>query len=208
MKISKHVHSCLLVEEQNKTILIDPGNYTAQDKALDLPTLGKLDFLLITHEHADHMDIPLIKEIVRKFPDIEIKSNSSVAEILAQEGLRVSTQGNEFIEIENAPHEKLLGGSAPVNVLFRIFGKLTHPGDSLCFDGATEVLALPIQAPWGSTVATVEKAALLKQQIVIPIHDWHWKDEARKRLYSMATAYLQNHGVELHGLETGAALEV
>ncbi|MDO8655088.1 MAG: MBL fold metallo-hydrolase, partial [bacterium] len=51
MKITKYVHSCLLVEEQGKTALIDPGNYTFQSKALDLRYIEKLDFVLITHEH-------------------------------------------------------------------------------------------------------------------------------------------------------------
>ncbi len=208
MRISKRVHSCLLIEEQGKAVLIDPGNYTAQENALDLGKLEKLNFLLITHEHQDHMEIPLIKEIAQKFPDVEIISNFSVAEILSKEGLQVSTQGNAFIEVQDAPHEKLLGGTAPQNVLFRIFGKLIHPGDSLSFGSTTEILALPIQAPWGSMVQAVEKAAQLKPRIVIPIHDWHWRDEARKRLYQMAGSYLKEKGIELRGLEIGEKLDM
>lgn len=69
MKISKHVHSCLLIEENNTTILIDPCNYTYEEKALDINSLGKLDYLLIAHEHQDHLHIPFIKEIMRRQAD-------------------------------------------------------------------------------------------------------------------------------------------
>ena len=203
MKISKYVHSCLLVEESNTTILIDPGNYSE----LDTDSLEKLDFILITHEHEDHMHIPLIKKAVEKFPDVQIISNSSVAEILGKEGLKVSTEGNEFIEVKKVKHEKVIGDT-PKNVLFRIFNKLTHPGDSHSFESTTEILALPIQAPWGSYVAAIEKAIKLKPKVVIPIHDWQWRDEAREKLYEMAVTYLSKHGIEFKSVETGDVVEV
>ncbi|MAG15720.1 hypothetical protein CMO88_01520 [Candidatus Woesearchaeota archaeon] len=203
MKISKHVHSCLLVEENNNIIIIDPGEYSS----LDVDALEKLDFILITHEHADHMHVPLIKKAVDKFPDVKIISNSSVAEILGKEGIKVLTEGNEFIEIEAMPHEKVLG-KTPENVLFRVFEKLTHPGDSHSFDSTTEVLAMPVQAPWGSFVNSMEKAVKLKPKIVIPIHDWHWTEEARKGLYERATSYLKEQGIEFKAIETGEVVEV
>jgi len=68
MKISKHIHSCLLVEDEGKTILIDPGKYSYDEKALNVVSLEKLDMIAITHQHSDHMYIPLIKEIVAMFP--------------------------------------------------------------------------------------------------------------------------------------------
>ena len=202
MKISKYVHSCLLIEEQGKTILIDPGNYTAEEEALSANWLEKLDFILITHEHEDHMYIPLIQELVNKFPEVRLISNASVAAILEKEGLAVSTEGNDFIRMQDVSHEKLLGRAVPQNTLFHLFGKLTHPGDSLQFDSTKEILALPIQAPWGSMVQAIEKAAELKPKVVIPIHDWHWSEKARKRLYGMASDYLRGKGIDFKGLDT------
>lgn len=100
----------------------------------------------------------------------------------------------------SAPHALLLGGRTVENALFDIFGRLTHPGDSLQFNKSCDILALPIQAPWGSFVASVEKAASLKPKIVIPIHDWHWKDSARKKLYDAAKNYLAERGIDFRGL--------
>lgn len=200
MKVSKHVHSCLLVEEGGTTVLIDPGNYTSEENALDVGSLKHVNFLLITHEHADHMHLPLIKKIVKKFPEVKIISNKSVADILGKDGIKASTKGNDIIKMENVPHEMTLSG-APENVMFTVFGKLTHPGDSLRFNKTADVLALPIQAPWGSMVAAVEKAAKLKPKFVIPIHDWHWNDKARKKMYEKAADYLKQRGIEFRAME-------
>jgi len=207
MKISKHIHSCLLVEEASKTILIDPGIYSTKEGAINADMVKRLDYMLITHEHADHMDVELIKKLAEKFPAVKIISNGSVAEILGKEGLKVSTEGNKFIKIVSVPHEKVIG-KTPENVMFHIFDKLTHPGDSHSFNSTTEVLAMPVQAPWGSFVAAVEKAAQLKPKVVIPIHDWHWKDEARKMLYDGAADYLSKHGIEFKAVETGEVFEI
>ena len=91
MKITKYVHSCLIIEEKGKTVLIDPGSYTAQENALKADELKKPDYILITHEHNDHMHLPLIKEILAKFPKTKIISNNSVAGILAKEGIKATT---------------------------------------------------------------------------------------------------------------------
>ncbi len=207
MKISKHIHSCLLVEDGEKTILVDPGNYTFEERALDVDRIQKLDFLLITHEHQDHMYLPLIKQIVEKFPQVKILSTNSVKNILESEGMRLSESG-EGVSFESAPHELMLGGRGAENFLFNISGKLTHPGDSLKFNKSLDILALPIQAPWGSFVASVEKAATLKPKIVIPIHDWHWKDSARRRMYEMAKNYLAGKDIDFKSLEVGDRLEL
>jgi hypothetical protein len=45
-------------------------------------------------------------------------------------------------------------------------------------------------------VAAVEKAVKLQPKIVIPIHDWHWREKARERMYQMAADYLKSKGIE------------
>ena len=215
MKISKHIHSCLVVEEAGKRILIDPGNYTFDEGALDVGRLDKLDLILITHEHLDHAYPPLIKKVLERFPDVKILANLSTKNFLIKEGINSFVESFEGVSLANAPHELLLGGRTAENSLLNIFGNppagragLTHPGDSLRFERTFDVLALPIQAPWGSAVASIEKAALVKPKIVIPIHDWHWKDQARKKMYDMAKNYLAEKGIELRGLEIGEELTV
>lgn len=196
------------MEGEGKTILVDPGNYTFDEGALDVGKMDALDLILITHEHLDHVYPPLIKKVLGKFPEIKILANASVRKFLQKEGINDFADNFEGISLADAPHEVLLGGRTAENSLLNIFGRLTHPGDSLKFDKSLDVLALPIQAPWGSMVASVEKAAALRPKIVVPIHDWHWKDQARKKMYDMAKNYLAEKGVEFRGLEVGETLEI
>lgn len=197
MKISKFVHSCLLVEDQGKTVLIDPGSYSVEEKALNIQTLPPLDYLLITDEHFDHMHIPTVKELAQKFPDMKIISTKSVKEILGKEGIDVSIENDENIQITQSKHEQVFGMTQMAeNVCFTVFNKLTHPGDSFSFTQTSEILALPLQAPWGHLTQAVELATQLKPKIIIPIHDWHWKDEAREGFYSRLKQYFSGLNIQ------------
>jgi len=207
MKITKYGHSCILVEDQGKTILVDPGIYTYNDKTLNINSFSSLDFIAITHEHADHMHIPLIEEILNKFPKTQIVTNHSVANILSKENIETIKE-NEYIKLENTPHEKIFMGPSPENSMLTLFGRLTHPGDSLSFNKSSDILALPITAPWGSTTWATETALRVKPKTIIPIHDWHWKDEARKIFYDRLEEYFIKNNMVFKKLENGEAIEI
>lgn len=207
MKISKHLHSCLLLEEKETTILIDPGNFTYEAHALDLTTLDHLDYLLITHEHADHYHVPFIKELVAKFPQATIISNSSVVSLLQKETIQATTESNEYINVLPFPHERVFDREAPQNVMFEVFGKLAHPGDSMSFTTDKEILALPLLGPSWMITQAVEKAVSLKPKVIIPIHDYHWKDEYRIQYYERLEKFFTPRGIIFKSLETGIALE-
>lgn len=208
MKISKHIHSCLFIKEKDKTILIDPGNFSIENNAIRLEDINQLDYLLITHEHPDHMHIPFIKTLLNKFPAVEIISNQSVVDILGKENITATNEGNEFIEVIDAPHAPIFGMPQFQNVLFNIFSTLTDPGDNLSFEKTCRVLALPVQAPWGSLTQAVDKAIELKPEIIIPIHDWHWRDEIRMGIYKRLEDYFAKNGIKFLKVETGEEIEV
>ena len=208
MQITKFIHSCLLLEEDGTSILIDPGNYTAEAGVLNISTLDALDYLLITHEHADHMDLSLIKEIIKKFPNIKIISNNSVASLLDKEGIKALTESDQMIKMETVTHEKVFGSTPPENVMMTIAEKLVHPGDSHHFKTKAPILALPVQAPWGSLTEAVELAESLKPEVILPIHDWHWNDKARDMLYKRLEDYFAKIGIRFIPLRTGEMVEI
>ena len=207
MKITKYIHSCLVVEDQKKTAVIDPGQFTYDAQVF--PSLSNLDYILITHEHADHLSVPFIKDLLARFPKAEIFSNAGVAAVLAKDRIDVKTTENGYFSFADAPHEKIFPGwPLPENSVFTLFGRLTHPGDSLHFAQTTDILALPVQAPWGSMVTCAEKAAELKPKYVIPIHDWHWHDQARVWSYQMLTKYFETQGIRFISAELGKPIEL
>jgi hypothetical protein len=97
-----------------------------------------------------------------------------------------TSAASEGIVFFDSPHEvvrPLLASEPPQEIGVHYLDRLSHPGDSHSFHETKEILALPVQAPWGSTVRAVQLALDLKPKYIIPIHDWHWRDEARESLY-------------------------
>lgn len=213
MRLSKYLHSCLLIEDNQKTVLIDPGSFTYQEHALTTDMLSKLDYMLITHEHADHMSILFIKQLVAKFPDVQLLSNPSVAQILAKEHIAVHTDLSTLpsdvdIRFEDVSHGRIFDRETPQHVLFEVFGRLTHPGDSIDFERSLDILALPLIGPSWMITQAAEKAVALKPKTVIPIHDHHWRDNFRKEYYQRLEAFFKEKGIEFKPLESGATFEV
>jgi L-ascorbate metabolism protein UlaG (beta-lactamase superfamily) len=76
------------------------------------------------------------------------------------------------------------------------------------FESTTDILALPIQAPWGATTDAVELALRLKPKIIIPIHDWMWKEGFRQAMYERLQEYFKQKGIDFKPLETGETIDV
>jgi len=211
MKVTKLVHSCLLVETKEINILIDPGKYALDGRQLTSLQVEELDFIVITHEHQDHYYLPSLNLLSNKFPHAKIITNSELAETIKSENLsnEVSSMSRDGIEVFEANHEPLpLGQPAPTNIGIHISGELTHPGDALHFEKTCSILALPVTAPWSSLKQSLERVIEIKPKKVIPIHDWHWHKEARNEQYAMTAKLLESSGIEVVSLENMASVDL
>ena len=207
MKITKFVHSCLLVETADRVALFDPGVYSAE--ALDIDAISRLDDIFITHIHPDHLSLDFMKQLVAKFPDIRITSNPEVVAFLAAEGITASDQPPADISFFDSPHEAIHPPSpTPQQIGIHYLETLSHPGDSHSFHETKAILALPMTAPWGSNVRAFNLALELKPTHVLPIHDWHWRDEARQLAYELFETRLGQQGITFHKLQTGQSVEI
>lgn len=65
MQITKYNQSCLLVETNDKRILIDPSNIDYTDVMYNKEWVN-IDAILITHKHQDHCYGEIIKKNNRK----------------------------------------------------------------------------------------------------------------------------------------------
>jgi L-ascorbate metabolism protein UlaG (beta-lactamase superfamily) len=210
MKITKFVHSCLLVEMPepvNRTALFDPG--AMSEAALDVDHLKFLDDIIITHLHPDHMSLDLIKKLVIKFPEVRITAPADAAKQLMQAGLTAQSEPSEGITFFDAPHEEVWPMFPnPDEIGVHYLGKLSDPGDSHSFHETKAILALPVQAPWGSTIKAYKLAVELKPQFVIPIHDWHWTDAARESSYDRLEELFKEQGITFFKMKTGVPIVI
>lgn len=192
--ITKLSHACLLVEADGQRTLIDPGIFTADDDRFDLTMVEGVDRILITHEHADHVDPDLVRSVVERSNNAAVETTASLVEILAKEEIDAVTDGTPQFA---APHEMLTSAPGPQNTGFHVAGVLSHPGDSHSFVESMEILAMPFAAPWGSLVAGVERTRLVRPKYVIPIHDWFLSEGGKEFMYGIAGAGFQNGETEL-----------
>jgi len=202
MKITKFSHSCLLVEMPTRTALFDPGAMSVDQ--LSAHDFKFLDNIIITHEHPDHLNMEAIKKLIDQFPKVRIKAASSATKLLHEAGINSEQGAVDGVEIFDAPHENVAPlFESPDQIGVHYLGKLTHPGDSHNFQESKAILALPITGPWGATTTAVNLAIQLRPSYVIPIHDWHWKDEARHQMYEVIGQALEAEGIAFVRIEDG-----
>src|SRR5205823_5353317 len=114
-------------------LVIDPGVWSGT---------GVLDgaaAALITHEHADHLDLDAVRSALRRDSELPLWTTAPVAEQLAEfEGrVRAVSDGDRFqaagfdISVHGRDHA-VIHPDLPVvpNVGFAVDGTVFHPGDA------------------------------------------------------------------------------
>lgn len=192
--ITKLVHSCVLIEADGRRTLVDPGSFTWNDDRFDLSAVEGIDTILITHEHADHVNIDFVTGALERSNGATVETTAALAAILGDHGIEATSEGrSRFV----APHERIPSGPGPQNVGFHIAGSISHPGDSHSFTETTSVLLMPFAAPWGSLVGGVDRTRAVAPRFVIPIHDWFVSPDGRGFLYGLARSALAEDDIDL-----------
>lgn len=211
MKLTKYVHACLVAEIDGKTYLFDPGNFSWDSGKFDIEKLGKLDAVVITHEHPDHFHPPFVAAVLNKFPAATFVTTPSVAVKLHDMGaVRIFTDSIDDIEIfSKKSHASLRPlDEIPENIAVHVAGQLTVGGDRHDLEESKDILALTVTAPWGSMVAATDMALRLKPKTIVPIHDWHWNDTARAAAYDKLEGFFRGQGIAFLKPTDGQALEI
>ena len=182
MKVTKLGHSCVLVEAPGRTGLFDPGAW-ADRKLID--AVSHVDRIIYTHEHGDHFDIDILKSLVAKFPNAHVICNAEIRKLIETAGISITIREESNCAVKFvSPHEAppIPGAIAPAETGYHFKDLFTHPGDSQSFTETKKVLAMPFIGPWGKTGDSIAKVLELKPQYVLPIHDWHYSEEAKQWL--------------------------
>lgn len=180
MKITKYPQSCLMIETNDKKILIDPGSLKYQDNFLN--EWQTADIILITHKHGDHIYVNVLKDF-----SLPIYSTNEVQKSYSEIKFNIIKE-NEVINLDNIKIEvvKALHGYNPNlkngGEVFENVGYIIDDGksrlyitsDTICFnnDYKADVVALPITAH-GLTMSSYEAALFTKDleaKLVLPIH--------------------------------------
>ena len=211
MKITKHGHACLELEQAGKKALIDPGFYTEN-------VSGRTDVvaLIITHSHDDHCFESQVAGIVKTNPSIKIFGTSEVAAKLA--GFDVTTvYHGDFYEVEGFSFEffgdmhQIIHESIQLiqNTGVMVNNQLYYPGDSYTTpETPVEILACPTSAPWLKIGDVMDFVAAVKPSKSFATHNALLSELGHDLNNGRVKLVTEQFGGKFTYLKVGESLEV
>ena len=177
MKITKYGHACLLVEEGEARILVDPGGYSKGFEGLT-----GLNAVLITHQHGDHLSVENIAALAEKNPGLKVFADEgSYAKLDDGSGLDIHAvhAGEEFdvagvkVKVVGTDHAVIHPTMSGIpNVGYLVARKLFIPGDNFTLPGEpVDVLAFALGAPWSKISEAIDYVLAVHPTVAIPYHD-------------------------------------
>jgi L-ascorbate metabolism protein UlaG (beta-lactamase superfamily) len=209
MKITKYGHACMLIEEGDARILIDPGTFSSD------ADVENLDAILITHNHQDHLDSALISKLIEMSPEVQVITVAEAGKNLADAGIAYTTIEDDGevmlagVSVRSfGKHHSYIYGEMPKcqNTGFMIANRFYHPGDSFHQPNmSVEILALPVAGPWMKIAEAIDYAKAVKPKVVIPMHDWFIRPEATQMLRSFPKTMLETEDITFCDLTDGSS---
>ena len=81
MRLTKLGHSCVRLDKDGATLVIDPGGWSDPAAALDGAAA-----VLVTHEHPDHLDADAVRAALSSDPGVTLWANQSICAQFAEFG--------------------------------------------------------------------------------------------------------------------------
>ena len=210
MRIEKFVHSCLRITNAGQRLLFDPGKFSFIDGRVDPHHLAGADIVAITHDHPDHIDFDALRVIIGDHP-VTLLANGEAVKALREKGFKPTTFetgeqtfGAFRLQAIPTPHAPILAKATPRVTAFRVNERLLNIGDSLdgglhAFAG-TEILAMPVMAPFLTELDVYEFAKAMKPKTLIPLHDGYARDFFIEQRYDTYEPFLKEAGISLQRL--------
>ena len=217
MRITKFLHSCILIETASAGVLFDPGKFSFVEGLVKPEQFRDLTAILLTHFHPDHVEPGALQQILEQNPHAQLLTNTQAARELAsysissaiifEDGERsIKTSGSDLhLRAIPAQHAPILGSEPPQNTAYVLDDTLLNPGDSFApaLDACigTPVLLLPVMAPWEKELEMFDFAKRMKPQAVIPVHDGQAKPFFLDQRYATFDQQFQKIGITFANLK-------
>lgn len=176
MRLTRLTHAGVSLVKDGVTLVIDPGTF-----ALGSQALADADAVLITHEHADHVDVSALRDALDARPGLRVWAGTAIAGQIGSFGGRVQPvqHGDAFtaagFEVHAYGQEHARSHQEiPVvpNTGFLVDGELFHPGDALTIPEAqVGTLLVPLCAPWLKTAEFIGYFREVNPRRGLAIHD-------------------------------------
>lgn len=207
MKVTKYEHACLVLEQNDEKIIIDPGSYTRP-----LGDETNVRAIVITHMHDDHCFEEQIDRILKDNPTAEIFGTDEVVKRIAPRKAIAVHHGDFYnvgtftLEFFGDVHAEI-HRSIPLiqNCGVMVNDYLYYPGDSFTRpDRKVELLACPSSAPWAKISEIMDFVSEVQPKRSFPTHNIHLSEHGHQMYNSRIKAVTEAHGGEFLFLEPGS----
>jgi L-ascorbate metabolism protein UlaG (beta-lactamase superfamily) len=182
MRITKFGHACVRIEQDGQVVVVDPGGFSERE-AVDGATA-----VLVTHEHADHLDVghlracdaPIytIEAVRRQIADADPEVADRVQVVSPGQQLDAGVPVTVVGELHAVIHPDLPRFDNSGFVLDVAGTRIYHPGDSFNpAGGPVDLLLLPINAPWSKIAEVIDFARAVGAARSVAIHDGLLNDD-------------------------------
>ena len=212
MRVTKHEHATLTLEDSGSTLVIDPGAFT--DPLFDL---GEVAGIVLTHEHPDHWTADHLDRILEMSPGTPIYGPAGVAAAAAGFDVIVVSPGDTLqlgpfrLRFFGGQHA-IIHSSLPVvdNVGVLVNDAFYYPGDSYTVPGGVDVqlLAAPLGAPWLKIGDAIDFVLAVKPRQAFGTHDMTLSVLGRDMHRGRLRWATEQNGGEFFELDPGDSLEL
>jgi L-ascorbate metabolism protein UlaG (beta-lactamase superfamily) len=211
MRLTKLGHACVRLTEGDRTLVLDPGAFSEPAAALE-----GAQAVLITHEHADHVDVEAVTAALAADSALHVWAPTAVAagfgdratavgpgETFEAAGFTIGTYGGQHAPIHTA---------IPLcaNVGFRVTdgqASVYHPGDSYAVPtDPVSLLLLPTSGPWLSVGAAIDFATAVRAPKAVQIHDALLSDLGATVTENIVGGVIGQYGVAFSHLGLGESV--
>jgi L-ascorbate metabolism protein UlaG (beta-lactamase superfamily) len=213
MRLTKLGHSCVRLDKDGATLVIDPGGWSDPAAALDGAAA-----VLVTHEHPDHLDADAIRAALSSDPGVTLWANQSICAQFAEFGDRVhEVRHGDALEVVGfdvhvyGVDHALIHPDIPlvVNTGFLVDGELFHPGDSFTVpEDPANTLLVPISAPWLKAGDMIDYFRAVAPARGYAIHDAILNDNGLGLMTRMLSVAAAPGGAQVTRLEPGTSVDL
>lgn len=207
MKLTKYEHSCMVLEQQDRLLVLDPGEHSKS-----LPSLGNVDAVIVSHMHSDHFDLNRLARIADQNKSVHIFGPKQVTEqsqvlnmasVNAGETKEVGPFQLKFV----GGHHELYGEIENIGVI--INGIFFYPGDSYAKpEQPIKTLALPASAPWLRVPDAINLMKECAPKTAFPVHNALLSKIGETIHYRLIEAAAQKIGADWRVLKTNESMEI
>ncbi|ALJ20103.1 MBL fold metallo-hydrolase [Microbacterium sp. No. 7] len=212
MRVTKHEHACLRLEQGGSTLVIDPGDFTPP-----LHGVQALAGIVLTHQHPDHWTPEHLDRLRRDAPEAPIFGPAGLAAAAAGHDVTVvhagdTAQAGPFALRFFGGRHNVIHESIPVidNVGVLVDDVFYYPGDSYAVPEGVDVqlLAAPIGAPWLKIGEAMDFVLATRPRRAFGTHDMGLSSIGLGMHRDRLRWATEQHGGEFLALSAGDSTEV